>query len=64
MNILSAIRELSAKHDMTFQKIATTEITTPNTFKQIKNLSATVQQLVIVVNAHKKELEHLQNFIC
>lgn len=51
--IASNRKELSAKHDMTFQEIATIETTTVNTAKQIENLSDTVRQLVINVNAQK-----------
>lgn len=61
MDVLAAIRELSIKHDATFQKISAIEKTTQVTSKEIENLSATVKQLVFDVSENRKELKHTQN---
>lgn len=56
MDILAAIRELSVKHDATFQKISAIEKTTHATSREIESLSVTVKQLVVDVGENKKEL--------
>lgn len=55
--ILSAIRELSAKHNETFKKFATIEMTTDSTSKLLENLSSTVHQLVLDVGQHGEALK-------
>ncbi|ROL43597.1 hypothetical protein DPX16_13528 [Anabarilius grahami] len=62
-SILSAIRELSAKHDETFKKIATIEMTTDSTSKMLESLSSTVHQLVLDVGQHSETLKCLDGEI-
>lgn len=61
MDLLSAIRELSIKHDATFQKISAIEKTTRVTSKEVESISATVKQLVNDVSENRKELKLMQN---
>lgn len=61
MDGLSAIRELSVKHDATFRKISTIEKTTQDTSKEIESISATVKQVMFDVGENRKELKHMQN---
>ncbi|KAL1261292.1 hypothetical protein QQF64_006557 [Cirrhinus molitorella] len=59
----TAIRELSAKHDESFKKIATIEMTTEATSKLLENLSATVRQLVLDVGQNKEALKSIDGEI-
>ncbi|ROL48896.1 hypothetical protein DPX16_2239 [Anabarilius grahami] len=60
-DVLAAIRDLALKHDKTFQKISAIENTTEATSKQIKSLTATLQQLILDVGVHKEALDHLES---
>lgn len=60
-DVLAAIRELALKHDKTFQKISAIKTTTEATSKQIKSLTAMVQQLILDVGVHKEALDHLES---
>ncbi|XDV47039.1 hypothetical protein PO909_016785, partial [Leuciscus waleckii] len=60
-NVLAAIRELDSKLDKTFQKISAIETTTEATSKQVKSLTATVQQLILDVGVHKEALDHMES---
>lgn len=55
-SILAAIHVLSAKHVVTFKKLARIE-TTETTSKLLESLSSTVNQLVLDVRQHKKALK-------
>ncbi len=56
MYILTAIRELSDRHE-SFKKIATIEMTTGATSKLLENLTAMVHHLVLDVGQHKEALK-------
>lgn len=60
-DVLAAIRELALKHNKTFQKISAIKTTTETTSKQIKSLTAMVQQLIVDVGVHKEALDHVKS---
>ncbi len=60
-DVLAAICELNLKHDKIFQMISAIETTSKATMKQIKSLTAMVQQLIVDVGVHKEALNHLES---
>lgn len=61
MDVLSAIHELSFKHDATIRKISAIEKITQDTSKEVESGLATVKQLVIDVGENWKKLMCMQN---